>query len=164
MDETQALLAPHCRRPLVWRLCRPCRFGCCRSNTGPPSPARVAAGPATQGPIAINPTLPVRIVVPVLVNSFGWVATERVGTTWSHRPPCLVLLRRVRAGTYVSGSSSRITIRATCGGLLMEELKLSMLKQDGHGGLRGLSHQSVIPYVNGEDYCIIVYDVVQVLS
>jgi hypothetical protein len=32
----------------------------------------------------------------------------------------------------------------------MEGLRLSTLKQDGHGGLRGSTRQSVIPYVHGE--------------
>jgi hypothetical protein len=31
-----------------------------------------------------------------------------------------------------------------------------MLKQDEHDDLRGSSHQSVIPYVYREDYCIVV--------
>jgi hypothetical protein len=32
----------------------------------------------------------------------------------------------------------------------------STLKQDEHGGLRGLSRRSVIPYVHGESCCIAV--------
>jgi hypothetical protein len=36
----------------------------------------------------------------------------------------------------------------------MEGLRLSMLRQDGHGGLCGLGHQSIIPYIHGEDCCI----------
>jgi hypothetical protein len=46
----------------------------------------------------------------------------------------------------------------------MEGLRLSTLKQDGQSGLRGLGHQSVIPYVHGEDCCIAVYGAVQALS
>jgi hypothetical protein len=38
----------------------------------------------------------------------------------------------------------------------MEGLRLSTLKQDGHGGLRGSDHRSVIPYVDGDDCCITV--------
>jgi hypothetical protein len=29
-----------------------------------------------------------------------------------------------------------------------------MLKQDEHDDLRGSSHQNIIPYVHGENYCI----------
>jgi hypothetical protein len=47
---------------------------------------------------------------------------------------------------------------------MMEGLRLSMLKQDGHGGLRGSGRRTVIPYVHGEDCCIAVYGVVQALS
>jgi hypothetical protein len=36
----------------------------------------------------------------------------------------------------------------------MEGLRLSTLKQDGHCGLRGMSHRGVIPYIHKEDYCI----------
>jgi hypothetical protein len=39
----------------------------------------------------------------------------------------------------------------------MEGLRLSMLKQDGHGDLHGSGHRSVIPYVHGEDCCITVF-------
>jgi hypothetical protein len=46
----------------------------------------------------------------------------------------------------------------------MEGIRLSMLKQDRHGSLCGLGRQSVIPYVHGEDYCIVVCGVVQALS
>jgi hypothetical protein len=46
---------------------------------------------------------------------------------------------------------------AACGGSLMEGLRLSMLKQDGHGDLHGSGHRSVIPYVHGEDCCITVF-------
>jgi hypothetical protein len=52
--------------------------------------------------------------------------------------------------------SSITTIRAVRGGSLMERLRLSMLKQDGLGGLHGLSHWGVIPYVHEEDCCIVV--------
>jgi hypothetical protein len=48
------------------------------------------------------------------------------------------------------------TIRAARGGLLMKGLKLSTLKQDEHGNLHGSDCWSVIPYVHGEDYCIVV--------
>jgi hypothetical protein len=56
------------------------------------------------------------------------------------------------------------TTRAVHEGSLMEGLRLSTLKQDGHGCLRGLGRCSVIPYVHGEDCCIVVYGVVQALS
>jgi hypothetical protein len=56
----------------------------------------------------------------------------------------------------VYDTSPRTTTRAAHGGSLMEGLRLSMLKQDGHGGLRSLDHRSVISYVHGEDYCIVV--------
>jgi hypothetical protein len=46
--------------------------------------------------------------------------------------------------------------RAAHGGPLMEGLRLSTLKQDRHGGLRGSGHRSVIPYIHGEDCCIVV--------
>jgi hypothetical protein len=46
----------------------------------------------------------------------------------------------------------------------MEGLRLSTLNKDGHGGLRGLGHRSVTPYVHREDCCIAVYGVVQALS
>jgi hypothetical protein len=39
-----------------------------------------------------------------------------------------------------------------------------MLKQDGHGGLRGSGRWSIIPYVHEEDYCIAMYGDVQALS
>jgi hypothetical protein len=39
----------------------------------------------------------------------------------------------------------------------MEGLSVSTLKQDEHGGLRGSSHRSVIPYVYGKDWYIVVY-------
>jgi hypothetical protein len=42
----------------------------------------------------------------------------------------------------------------------MEGLRHSALKQDGHGGLRGLGHRSVILYVHDEDCCIAMYGVV----
>jgi hypothetical protein len=45
----------------------------------------------------------------------------------------------------------------------MEGLKLSTLKQDGHGGLRGSGRRSV-PYVHEEDCCITMYGVVQAWS
>jgi hypothetical protein len=51
----------------------------------------------------------------------------------------------------------RNTTRAICGGLLMEGLSVSTLKQDEHGGLRGSSHRSVIPYVYEKDWYIVVY-------
>jgi hypothetical protein len=38
----------------------------------------------------------------------------------------------------------------------MEGLRFSMLKQDGQGGLHGLCRWSIIPYIHGEDYCIVV--------
>jgi hypothetical protein len=54
-------------------------------------------------------------------------------------------------------TSPEIITRAAHRGSLIEELRLLTLKQDGHGGLRDLDHQSVIPYVYGEYCCIIVY-------
>jgi hypothetical protein len=36
----------------------------------------------------------------------------------------------------------------------MEGLRLSTLKQDGHGGICGSGHRSVILYAHGENYCI----------
>jgi hypothetical protein len=56
----------------------------------------------------------------------------------------------------VYDTSPRTTTKAAHGGSLMEGLRLSMLKQDGHGGLRGSNHRSVIFYVHREDCCIIV--------
>jgi hypothetical protein len=59
----------------------------------------------------------------------------------------------------VYDTSLGTTTRAARGGSLMEGLRFSTLKQDGHGGhedLRGLSHQNVIPYIDGRVYCIIV--------
>jgi hypothetical protein len=48
----------------------------------------------------------------------------------------------------------RTTTRATHEGLLMEGLRLSTLKQDEHGDLRGSDHRNIIPYVYGDDCCI----------
>jgi hypothetical protein len=53
-------------------------------------------------------------------------------------------------------TSPETTIRAVHRGSLMEGLRLSMLKQDGHGSLRGLGCRSVITYVHGENCCIVV--------
>jgi hypothetical protein len=64
----------------------------------------------------------------------------------------------------VYDTSPETTTRAARGGLLMEGLRLSMLKQDGHGDLHGLGHRSVTPYVHGEDCCITVRGAVQALS
>jgi hypothetical protein len=50
----------------------------------------------------------------------------------------------------------RTTIRAAHRASLMEGLTISTLKQDGHGGLRGSSHQSLIPYVHRDDCCIVL--------
>jgi hypothetical protein len=83
MDGTHVLLAPCHRRPLVWRLHRP-RLGCCQGITDPPGPAPVVAGPATLGPIAAAPSLPVCTTVIVPVDAFGWAATGHAGTAWSH--------------------------------------------------------------------------------
>jgi hypothetical protein len=55
-------------------------------------------------------------------------------------------------------STGTATRAARCGSLL-EGLRLSTLKQDGHGGhedLRGSGRRSVIPYVHGESCCIAV--------
>jgi hypothetical protein len=54
----------------------------------------------------------------------------------------------------VYDTSPGITTRAARGCSLMERLKLSTLKQDGHGDLRGSDRRSVIPYVHREDYCV----------
>jgi hypothetical protein len=35
-------------------------------------------------------------------------------------------------------------------------LRLSTLKQDEHGGLCGSGQRSIIPYVHGENCCIVV--------
>jgi hypothetical protein len=64
----------------------------------------------------------------------------------------------------VYDTSPGTTTRAARGGSMMEGLRLSMLKQDGHGGLRGSDRRTVIPYVHEEDCCIAVYGVVQALS
>jgi hypothetical protein len=57
----------------------------------------------------------------------------------------------------VYDTSPGTTTRTARGGSLMEGLRLSTLKQDGHGDLCGSGHQSIIPYVHGEDCCIAVY-------
>jgi hypothetical protein len=54
----------------------------------------------------------------------------------------------------VYDTSSKTSIRAARGGSLMEGLRLSTLKQDGHDDLRGSGHRSIIPYVHREDCCI----------
>jgi hypothetical protein len=54
----------------------------------------------------------------------------------------------------VYNTSLGTTTRAAHEGSLMERLRLSMLKQDEHGDLRGSGRRSVIPYIHGEDYCI----------
>jgi hypothetical protein len=54
----------------------------------------------------------------------------------------------------VYNTSLRTTTRATHRDLLMEGLRLSTLKQDGHDSLRDLSHWSIIPYVHGEYCCM----------
>jgi hypothetical protein len=56
-------------------------------------------------------------------------------------------------------TSPRTATRVGRGGSLMEGLRLSMLRQDGHDGhkdLRGSGHRSVIPYVHGRVCCIVV--------
>jgi hypothetical protein len=53
--------------------------------------------------------------------------------------------------------SPRTTIKVARGSSLMEGLRLSTLKQDGHSGLCDSGRWSVIPYIHGEDYCIVVY-------
>jgi hypothetical protein len=64
----------------------------------------------------------------------------------------------------VYDTSPKTTTRAAHRGLLMEGLRLSTPKQDGHGSLRGLSCQSLIPYVHGEDCYIAAFGVVQAWS
>jgi hypothetical protein len=59
----------------------------------------------------------------------------------------------------VYDTSPRTTTRAAHRGSLMEGLRLSTLKQDGHGGyedLRSSDRRSVIPYIHGRVCCIIV--------
>jgi hypothetical protein len=56
----------------------------------------------------------------------------------------------------VCDTSSETITRVDHGGSLIEELRLSTLKQDGHGGLCGSGHWCVIPYVHEKDYCIVV--------
>jgi hypothetical protein len=48
------------------------------------------------------------------------------------------------------------TTRAAHEGSLLEGLRLSTLKLDEYGDLRGLGHRSIIPYVYGESCCITV--------
>jgi hypothetical protein len=50
----------------------------------------------------------------------------------------------------VYDTSLETTTRAAHDDSLLEGLRLSTLKQDGHGGLYGSGHRSVIPYVQGE--------------
>jgi hypothetical protein len=64
----------------------------------------------------------------------------------------------------VYDTSLGTSIRTAREGSLVEGLSLLMLKQDGHGGLCGSGHWSVIPYVHGEDCCIVVRGPVQALS
>jgi hypothetical protein len=54
----------------------------------------------------------------------------------------------------VYDTSPETATRAARRGSLMEGLRLSTLKQDGHGGICGLGHRSVILYAHGENYCI----------
>jgi hypothetical protein len=51
--------------------------------------------------------------------------------------------------------SSGTTIRAVHGGSLLEGLKYYTLELDEHEGLRGLEHQSVIPYAHGGSYIVV---------
>jgi hypothetical protein len=46
--------------------------------------------------------------------------------------------------------------RVSCLGSMIKGLRLSTLKQDGYDGLRDLDRRSVIPYVHGENCCIVV--------
>jgi hypothetical protein len=55
----------------------------------------------------------------------------------------------------VYDTSLRTTIRAAHGGSLMEGLRLSTLKQDGHGGLHGSGRRSVIPYIYRENVVLL---------
>jgi hypothetical protein len=64
----------------------------------------------------------------------------------------------------VYDTSPETTTRAAHEGSLIEGIRLSMLKQDGHGGLRGSARRNIIPYIHGEDFCITTYGVVQALS
>jgi hypothetical protein len=78
-------------------------------------------------------------------------------TTWSSGNPNVKSKSPLPGAPNVKvvyDTSPGTATRAACGGSLMEGLRLSTLKQDGHGGLRGLGRRSVIPYVHGEDCCI----------
>jgi hypothetical protein len=57
----------------------------------------------------------------------------------------------------VYNTFSGTTARAAREGSFMKGLRLSRLNQDGHGGLCVSGYRSVIPYVHGEDCCIVVY-------
>jgi hypothetical protein len=65
-------------------------------------------------------------------------------------------LLRVTNVKVVYDTSSETTIRAVHRGSLIEGLRLSTLKQDGHSCLHGSHRQSVIPYDHGDDCCIAV--------
>jgi hypothetical protein len=56
----------------------------------------------------------------------------------------------------VYDTSPETSTRASRLGSLIKGLRLSTLKQDGHGGLRDSDCQSVISYVHGENCCIVV--------
>jgi hypothetical protein len=77
--------------------------------------------------------------------------------TWSSRNPnaksksSLPVVPNIEV---VYDTSPGTSTRAARGGSLMEGLRLSSLKQDGHGGLRGSGRRSVIPYAHEEDCCI----------
>jgi hypothetical protein len=89
-------------------------------------------------------------------------------TTWSSGNTASPETQRPLPGApnieVVYDTSPETTTTTARRGSLMERLRLSMLKQDGHGGLCGSGRQSVIPYVHREDCCIVVYGVVQALS
>jgi hypothetical protein len=51
---------------------------------------------------------------------------------------------------------TKTTTRAAHGGSLMEGVRLSTLKQDGHSSLRGSGHRSVIPYIHGRKSVVLL--------
>jgi hypothetical protein len=46
-------------------------------------------------------------------------------------------------------------IRAVCCGSLLEGLRLSMLKQDGHGNLYRSGRRNIIPYIHEESVVLL---------
>jgi hypothetical protein len=84
-------------------------------------------------------------------------------TTWSSGNPNAPFLA-CEMSKWFYDTSTGIATRVVSYGSLMGKLRLSTLKKDGHDGLRGSGHQSEIPYVHRDDYCIAVYSVVQALE